>query len=424
MREALSGLTTRGRCFLAAGAAAAICALVLHERDLMRVAVFLAALPLVAAAVVTRTRYRLACSRLLEPAQVPVGQRATVVLRLENVSRLPTGVLLMEDTLPYSLGGRPRFVLDRVRPRGKRSVTYPVRADVRGRYVIGPLSVQLTDPLGMVELTRSFSSVDSLTVSPVVHPLPRVRLGGDWAGGGESNARSVSIQGEDDTATREYRQGDDLRKVHWRSTARVGELMVRREEQPWQSRAAVVLDTRAAAHRGDGPGSSFEWAVSAAASVAVHLAGEGYSLRLLTEADADLNAPRGANTAGLLLDQLSEVRLSAHSSAAPVVDVLRRSSSEGLVVAVLGRLDVAAAAQIGGTLAHSTLGIALLLDGDTWVGLPPSEAAESKAAYDAVVRRLQQGGWRVLVARHGSSLSTLWPLVAMSGQVPAGAGAR
>ena len=67
--------------------------------------------------------------------------------------------------------------------------------------------------------------------------------------------------GAEDAATREYRYGDDLRKVHWRSTARVGELMVRREEQPVHSRATVLLDGRRGAHRGSGPGSSFEYAV-------------------------------------------------------------------------------------------------------------------------------------------------------------------
>ncbi|MEP6696989.1 MAG: DUF58 domain-containing protein [Pseudonocardiales bacterium] len=424
MREALSGLTTRGRCFLAAGGAAAVCAAILHERDLLRIAVFLAVLPLVALAVVTRTRYRLACSRRLDPAQVPVGQRSAVVLRLENVSRLPTGLLLMEDTLPYSLGGRPRFVLDRVRPRGVRSVQYPVRADVRGRYVIGPLSVQLTDPFGMVELTRSFSSVDTLTVTPVVHPLPPVRLGGDWAGGGDSRARSVATQGEDDAATREYHQGDDLRKVHWRSTARVGELMVRREEQPWQSRAAVALDTRASAHRGDGPGSSFEWAVSAAASVAVHLAHDGYSLRLLTDSATDLNAPRGANTAGLLLDHLSEVRASNRRTIAPVVDVLRRTSGEGMVVAVLGWLDPDDADLVSRSLSRSTLGVAILLDCATWVGLSPRQAADAREEFEIVTNRLRHGGWRVLVARHGASLPRLWPMAATPNAAGSWAGAR
>src|SRR5690606_33189547 len=107
-------------------------------------------------------------------------------------------------------------------------------------------------------------------------------LAGEYVGSGDSRARSVAVHGEDDVATREYRNGDDLRRVHWRSTARVGELMVRREEQPWESRATIVLDTRRHGHHGEGPTSSFEWAVSAAGSVALHLRRSGYRIRLVT----------------------------------------------------------------------------------------------------------------------------------------------
>ncbi|HWG92742.1 MAG TPA: DUF58 domain-containing protein, partial [Mycobacteriales bacterium] len=242
LRAALSGLTVRGRCLLAAGAALVGCGALLGQRDLLRVGVFLLALPLVAVAVVARTRYRLACTRRLDPPRVEAGRASTVRIHLDNVSRLPSGVLLMEDQLPYALGGRPRFVLDRVEPQGARDVSYPARSEVRGRYRVGPLSVRLTDPFGLVELTRSFASTDELVVTPVVTPLPPVRLGGDWSGGGEAASRAVATAGSDDTATREYRYGDDLRRVHWRSTARVGELMVRREEQPFQNRATLLLD--------------------------------------------------------------------------------------------------------------------------------------------------------------------------------------
>ena len=426
MREALAGLTTRGRCFLAAGGAAALSALALQERDLLRVAVLLLVLPVFAAVAVTRTRYRLACSRVLQPAQVPAGQQARVVLRLENVSRLPTGVMLLEDTLPFTLGGRPRFVLDRVKPRGVRSVHYPMRADIRGRYQIGPLSVRLTDPFGMVELSRSFATVDTLTVTPVVHPLPAVRVGGEWAGGGDSNARSVATHGEDDAATREYRHGDDLRKVHWRSTARKGELMVRREEQPWQSRATLALDTRAAAHRGDGPGSSFEWAVSAAASIAVQLSSGGYALRLVTGSGADVTTAVGSNTAAALLDQLSEVQASRNLSVAPVVDALRRSGGDGLVIAVLGRLDSADVDLLSRARTGTTVGLAVLVDSASWVGLSPRMRTEAQQEYDAVSRRLVTAGWRVLEAHHGTALAALWPQASGRGGRPAvsTAGAR
>ncbi|MGB9377306.1 MAG: DUF58 domain-containing protein [Mycobacteriales bacterium] len=413
MRAALSELTTRGRSFLAAGVAAALCALVLSERDLLRVAIFLIILPLAATAIVYRTRYRLGCSRRLEPALVPVGHQASVVLRLENVSLLPTGVMLMEDTLPYTLGGRPRFVLDRVRPREIRTVRYPVRADVRGRYVIGPLSVRLSDPFGMVEMTRRFHSQDTLIVTPVIHPLPAVKLGGEWVGGGESRARSVSTHGEDDAATREYRNGDDLRKVHWRSTARTGELMVRREEQPWQSRAAIALDTRTLAHRGDGPGASFEWAVSAAASIAVHLAEGGYSLRLLTDEGTDLAAPTGGTGGAVLLNQLAIVQQSNNQTLGRVVDALRRNSGEGLVVAVLGSLDFDDAYVLTRARAGTTVGIAILLDSASWISLPPRQREEAQNEYNGVVRLLAGSGWRVLQARHGTLLPALWGRAAL-----------
>ena len=95
------------------------------------------------------------------PGRAPVGSSARVILRLQNMSRLPTGTLLLEDRLPYALGSRPRVVLERLGPHQASSVAYTVRADVRGRYPVGPLVIRLTDPFGLCELTRSFSSTES-----------------------------------------------------------------------------------------------------------------------------------------------------------------------------------------------------------------------------------------------------------------------
>lgn len=188
-RTALAGLTTRGRSFLAAGIAAAICAYVLGQPDLLRVGLLLAALPLICAAVVYRTRYRVAGSRRLSPARVPAGSEARVHLRMDNVSRLPTGLLMLQDRVPYVLGPRPRFVLDRVEAGGRREVSYRVRSDLRGRYPLGPLQLRLSDPFGMCELTRAFSTYDTLTVIPRVEPLPPVRLSGEAKGYGDGRQR-------------------------------------------------------------------------------------------------------------------------------------------------------------------------------------------------------------------------------------------
>ena len=316
----------------------------------------------------------------------------------------------MEDALPYVLGGRPRFVLDRLEPNGVREVSYPVRADIRGRYRVGPLSVRLTDPFGLCELTRSFTSTDDLVVTPVVTPLPHVRLGGDWAGGGDASSRSVAVSGSDDAATREYRYGDDLRKVHWRSTARVGELMVRREEQPFQSRATLLLDGRAKAHRGDGPGSSHEWAVSAIASISVALSRAGFSLRLLNETGLDLVPPAVRTTEGALLDVLAAVAPSRVENLDAATDHLRRNGVGGVLITVLGAVTPDDAERLARLRHGSAACVAVLLDTETWA---PSHSRGREAAlssYQASAALLTASGWRVLRVSHGTSLPSVWPL--------------
>src|SRR5258707_2943512 len=112
MRSWLAAFTTRGTSFLAAGAAAAIAGLFLGERDLVSVGVLLLVLPMFSALAAGRARYRLSCTRSVIPPRVAAGQTAQVLPRLENVSRLPTGLLLAEDTVPSALGTRPRYVLN------------------------------------------------------------------------------------------------------------------------------------------------------------------------------------------------------------------------------------------------------------------------------------------------------------------------
>ncbi|HYJ77209.1 MAG TPA: DUF58 domain-containing protein, partial [Actinomycetes bacterium] len=307
------------------------------------------------------------------------------------------------------------FVLDRVEPRGRREVTYTVRSDVRGRYQLGPLSIRLTDPFGMCELTRAFSSRDTLVVTPPVQELPLVPLAGEWTGSGESRSRSLASAGEDDAGTREYRQGDDLRRVHWRSTARLGQLMVRREEQPWQARCTVLLDTRSTAHGGEGPGSSFEWAVSAAASVAVHLVRHGYFVRLVTDTGAAFGGGdqtldgRGGDVEGALLDALAVVDTSSNTSLRDASASLRRGGGDGLLVAVLGTIDPEETRLLSRLRHGSTTAVGVLLDTATW----GSSAVRRRAAAagtdtEGSAALLRASGWRVMPMHAGESLPDRW----------------
>jgi uncharacterized protein (DUF58 family) len=244
--------------------------------------------------------------------------------------------------------------------------------------------------------------------------LPHGRLTGSWTGGGESRARTVATAGEDDVAPREYRHGDDLRRIHWRTTARRGELAVRREEQPWQSRGAVILDTRTVAHRGDGAASSFEWAVSAAASVAVHLAKSGFTLRLVTDTGREL-ASAGHSTTGFsqaIVDELAVVEPSRVTTLDMATAAIRRQGGEGLVVAVLGALGLHDAEQLTRLRSSSsTVGVVLLLDSQSWER--SGDDAETAESYTAPRDLLVASGWRVLEVRRGDLLTDVWSEVGM-----------
>ncbi|MBZ5733337.1 DUF58 domain-containing protein [Nocardioides sp. TRM66260-LWL] len=387
LRDALAGLTFRGRAFVAAGVTALACAIVLDQTTLQRAALLGLLLPLVAAVVLARSQYRLALGRVLAPGSVPVGQRAEVTLTVTNEGRTPSGVLRLEEQVPYALGARPRFVLDGVGRGWRRQVRYEVRCEQRGRYVLGPMRVLVGDPFGLVALRREFTSTATLLVTPKVVELPAAPLPTGWSGSGDQRPRPAAVGSAEDLTVRGYRIGDDLRRVHWRSSARAGELMVRQEEQPWQARATVLLDDRAAAHAGSRSG--LEAAVSAAASVGLHLARRGYEVRLLTTTDAGRPADPRPTTPARLLERLAEVEASLVTRLP--ADLADRVEGD-LLVAVLGSLgeaDVPLLARARRTAA-TCLALRLgddgaLLAGAGWRQAGFSSEADLPAAWVAAV---------------------------------------
>ena len=418
MRSRLAAFTTRGTSFLAAGFAAAITGLFLSERDLVSVGFLLVVLPLFSALAAGRARYRLSCVRSIAPPRVAVGQTAQARVRLENVSRLPTGLLLAEDAVPYALGSSPRYVLNGIERGGSRELSYPLRSDLRGRFTVGPLQIRVADAFGLVELGRSFSSSSTLVVTPKVLPLPRAVVTGSWLGDGDGRAQAMAAAGEDDVVPRAYRDGDELRRVHWRSTARYGELMVRREEQQWRNRVVLLLDTRRSAHAGSGASSSFEFAVSAAASVGVHLAREGLGGQLLTDTGT-FSAPGPFED--VLLNALAVIKPSRGHDLGPGVAALR--STSGIMVAVTGRLSPGAARQLAASRRDSGPAIALLLAVSTWAsqeqdrrapGDPADRQGRGIAETDQAAAILRAGGWRVACIDASMQLAVAWQQLAMA----------
>jgi uncharacterized protein (DUF58 family) len=390
MRALLLTLTIRGRSFLAAGVASMACGLLIPEPDLLRIGALLVLVPVLSALGAGRARYRLSCARRAVPARVPVGQPAEMAIRLTNVSRLRTGLLLAEDSVPYALGSKPRFVLDGIGGGGAREFRYQVRSDARGKYVIGPLRVRVADSFGLVEINRAFATTSTVTVTPKIIPLARPQLAGNWLGG-DDGRRSMATSGDDDVVPRAYQIGDALRRVHWRSTARYGELMVRREEQHFRNTASLFLDTRRSAH---GTNAAFELAVSVAASVGVHLAGEGFDAQIVTDAGV---IPRpGSSFQDALLDALAVIKPSRQTTLHEGISALQAGG--GQIIAVLGYLTAEQARDLATTRRGNAPAMALVLAQE---GLGVREQA-------AAVQALTAAGWRAALVTDDVPLPSAW----------------
>jgi uncharacterized protein (DUF58 family) len=300
--------------------------------ELYVVAVASAALVGVGAIAVRVSSATVSVRRGLSSNRLLHGAQGEVTIDLRNDARIPAPLLLVEDQCDWTLADSPRFVLAGLRPGAASRLRYALRGSTRGRYTVGPMSLRVRDPFGTTQLTRRFSSTDEILVYPRVERLPEGITRGSHRGSGTSSDRRLFNSGDEFHTMREYVQGDDLRMVHWPSTARTDKLMVRQLEMPWQAEATVFCDTRAGVSRGSGPDSSVEKAISAAASVVWHLGDHGYTLRLFTEAE---RRPMGVEGWSAILDHLAEVQPSRVTGLGPSLQRLRGAGGEGLFVAVI-----------------------------------------------------------------------------------------
>ena len=177
----LKAFTPRAAGFAAAAAALYVAGRLTGVPELFMLAVAALALPLGALAVVTWGNSRLTSSRAVRPVRTSVGNRISVTVRLDNPTRLETGVLLLEDRLPYQLGPGARFVVPGIPGGDRELLNYELRAAARGRYSIGPLAVRLADPFGLAQVTSELAGASDVIVHPRVESLSAPGLGGELA---------------------------------------------------------------------------------------------------------------------------------------------------------------------------------------------------------------------------------------------------
>ena len=346
-------LTKRGWSLLGAAAGLLVAGRLLGTAELTTLGICAGAL-IVGAVVWTRTRtLPLTLTRTLRPGRVQVGGDARVDLELRASG--PTPQVTVTDS--FDDGRRAaRFITPALERGQPARAAYRIPTDRRGRFSVGPAVVGIADPFGLTHRFVALGASDDVIVRPRVHAL-----GASTAAPGQRRSSAQrralvpvpSVADDEFLALRDYEMGDDLRRIHWRSTARLGELIVREDESAWQPETVLVLDNRAGAHRRG----SYEAAIEALASIAVRIGRAGRAVDILTTAGRRLGAVGGEGLRiETLLDELAVLTPDPDAPIAAAIRRLRAPARRGMLVVVTGAPDdFAPFTSLAGTGAPVTL---------------------------------------------------------------------
>jgi uncharacterized protein (DUF58 family) len=393
----------RGVLVFAVGIALWAAARVLGSTTLHMVAVGLVVLPFGAALFARWTRQRLRIRRRLSDARIQPGQRVYVELEVENQSPTQTSFLLVEDRLPAALGRSARLVIAALQGRERQHVRYSLTPRQRGRYTLGPLTVDLSDPFALTKLRVEFDEREDLVVAPEVENLAGGPDSPFGLTSGLALARHLFRTGDEFYTMRPYVEGDDLRRIHWPSVARSGELMIRQDESTRRSTAVLFVDTRDTAV-GQTHTPCFEKVVSCAASLGVLLMRYGFSVKLATT-----QIPPQRVGEEQLLEALAGI--AHHSSRALTTGLtrLRMVAASDTTLVLVGSppppTELASLIRTGATFGPKVGVFVHPTDPDT---LPPDRRGQLEGRASQAQLSLSRSGWEVVVLPPSARLREVW----------------
>jgi len=257
-------MTARGRAVLALGVLCWIVAVVFGSPAIYPVAAGLVLAVPLALAWVRITLRQPRVTRRWPHENLLERDDAAIELVLEREPGVPLPQVVAHERI-----GRLGEQEVELRPqgRGRHVGSYRLRDVPRGRHRFSPVSLSIADPFGLAESALALEEQQALVVYPRLTDLERLFFDG---GAGPEHGRRLLLRrpvGFELHSVRDYQQGESLRRVHWPSTARRGELMVKELEDSPRDEVAVLLDGDPAAVAGVSPDSSFDAAVRAAGSI-------------------------------------------------------------------------------------------------------------------------------------------------------------
>lgn len=275
-----------------------------------------------AVVVVNLLRPRVAIDRVPDAEVFVVGDPARMTLRIVPMRGWSPALELIE---PVGSANQARLGIGRLTEPS--TVAYSIPTDRRGVVPVGPLLAMRRDVLGLAQQRRVVAPRLELAVAPRAIPVTMPTMGRGPLGRRLAiEARRLGV--DDFHGLREYVPGDELRSVHWKASARSGDLKVKQHEHAGLKRCVVVLDMSTGPDVPPGMPEPFEVGATAAASIMVSADKAGLTTRMVAGADVDLRGPHATVHA---LDFLARAE-PVSSAPAPTIE---RDPGDGLGLVVV-----------------------------------------------------------------------------------------
>ncbi len=266
-----------------------------------------------------------------------LGETISVQVEVHNRGWLPVLWLRLHDTVPADLmpGTVFRQVLSLL-PRERVRLSYGVVGRRRGFYPLGPLVTMGGDLIGSASYENRYADGDFLIVYPKIVALTDLGLPSQSPFGTLASRERLFEDPTRIRGVRDYQAGDSLRRMDWKTSARVGSLQVRRYEPAIALETAVFLNLCGADYTQTHRRQATELGIVIAASVAVHLVEKRQAVGLFTNGrdplaksakpSPSLPLRKGREHLMNLLDLLACIELAAEDEAVPFLDLLNRKS--------------------------------------------------------------------------------------------------
>lgn len=336
--------------------------------------------------------------REVHPPRVHAGTPSRIDLEITNRGRRATPVLRLVDAVSGTRGAD--LGVGPMDPGAMVRAAYRLPTERRGLVQIGPLHLVLGDPFGLTAVRIRAAGRTDLTVYPRIDNIAELpETAGHDPDAAEQSPTSLGRAGEEFFALRPFQIGDELRKVHWPSSARYDELQVRQTELPWQGRATVLLDLRSDVHTD----ASLDVAVSAVASIITATRRSGDLVRLVATDGTDSGFLPGNAAYSAILEYLATVPRSPGSSLMRLLDSLSRTSHGGALVVVSGALGPHDRTRIGAIRHRYATLTTVVVDRSAWDPSAPDPADDDAHPGEVHITRTVPfaTGWNRSAGRRG-----------------------